>query len=857
MSEPKKTLHVDDLYEKWFLEYASYVNLDRAIPHIQDGLKPVQRRILHAMKEQDDGRYTKVANLIGQTMQYHPHGDASIGDALVKIGQKELMIDTQGNWGDVRTGDVAAAPRYIEARLTPFALHTAFHDANTEWQLSYDGRKREPVKLPVKFPLLLAHGAEGIGVGLRAYILPHNFMELCQASIAVIKGKKFELFPDFQTGGYIDVSNYQQGLQGGKVKCRAKIEKDGKNLKITSVPFSETTGSIIDSILSEIEKGRLKVKKVIDNTSSEVEIFVELHPGVSPDITIDALYAFTRCEVSLSPIGCCIIGDKPTFLGVDEMLKISTQNTVALLLEELNIQQRDLENKWHYLSLEKIFFEEKIYKELEKKHDTWEKVLTSIEKAFQPFIKKLKRQVTLEDYEKLTEKPVRRIYKLDLDDIQQKILKLEGDIKEVKSHIANIDDYAVDYFKNLMTKFGKGKERKSEIRKFEQIEVKNVAVNNQKLYANFKEGFIGHGLKKEEYICDCTDIDDILVIRRDGKMIITKIADKKFVGKDILHVGVWKKDDERTIYNLIYAEVKSNKNFVKRFNVTAITRDKEYEVAKGDNCKVLYLTVNPNGEAETVTVKLASSSKARIKIFDFDFSSVIVKGRSSLGNTLSTYPIHKIDLKKAGTSTLGGVKIWLDRDVGRVNKNRYGQYLGEFFAEDLILTLQKNGTYALQSYENIVRVDMDLLHSFEKFEPEKPISAVYYDGNSKNYYVKRFQIETREDGKQHSFISDHKDSKLIFASTSHNPIIQIEVLKGKSKEKLIYDLDLVEFIDVKGWKALGNRLTQYDFKGKLKDLSSYEAPLEIEVVEEDTEKKSNFDALPKPNFKDGVQGTLF
>jgi topoisomerase-4 subunit A len=514
-------------------------------------------------------RYTKVANLIGQTMQYHPHGDASIGDALVKIGQKELMIDTQGNWGDVRTGDVAAAPRYIEARLTPFALHTAFHDANTEWQLSYDGRKREPVKLPVKFPLLLAHGAEGIGVGLRAYILPHNFIELCQASIAVIKGKKFELFPDFQTGGYIDVSNYQQGLQGGKVKCRAKIEKDGKNLKITSVPFSETTGSIIDSILSEIEKGRLKVKKVIDNTSSEVEIFVELHPGVSPDITMDALYAFTRCEVSLSPIGCCIIGDKPTFLGVDEMLKISTQNTIALLLEELNIQQRDLENKWHYLSLEKIFFEEKIYKELEKKHETWEKVLTSIEKAFQPFIKKLKRHVTLEDYEKLTEKPVRRIYKLDLDDIQQKILKLEGEIKgNQEQNIANIDDYAVDYFKNLMTKFGKGKERKSEIRKFEQIEVKNVAVNNQKLYANFKEGFIGHGLKKDEYICDCTDIDDILVIRRDGKMIITKIADKKFVGKDILHVGVWKKDDERTIYNLIYAEVKSNKNFVKRFNVT-------------------------------------------------------------------------------------------------------------------------------------------------------------------------------------------------------------------------------------------------------------------------------------------------
>lgn len=857
MSDPNKTLHVDDLYEKWFLEYASYVNLDRAIPHIQDGLKPVQRRILHAMKEQDDGRYTKVANLIGQTMQYHPHGDASIGDALVKIGQKELMIDTQGNWGDVRTGDVAAAPRYIEARLTPFALFTAFHDENTEWQLSYDGRKREPVKLPIKFPLLLAHGAEGIGVGLRSYILPHNYIELCNASIAAIKGKKFELYPDFQTGGYIDVSNYQQGLQGGKVKCRAKIEKDGKNLVITSVPFSETTGSLIDSILAENEKGRIKIKKVIDNTSSEVEILLELQPGVSPDLTIDALYAFTKCEISLSPLGCCIVGDKPTFLGVDEMLRLSTENTVQLLLQELQIKKQELENKWHYFSLEKIFFEEKIYKELEKKHSDWDAVLKAIEKAFKPFLKNLKREVTNEDYEKLTEKPVRRIYKLDIDELQDKIKKLESELKEVKHHIAHIDDYAVEYFKTLITKFGKGKERKSEIRKFEQIEVKNVAVNNQKLYANFKEGFIGHGLKKEEFICDCTDMDDIIVIRKDGKMLVTRISDKKFVGKDILHVGVWKKDDERTIYNLIYAEAKSNKNFVKRFNVTGITRDKEYEIAKGEKCKVIYLTVNPNGEAEVVTIKLKDDSKARIKVFDFDFASVIVKGRSSLGNILSTYPIHKIDLKKAGTSTLGGVKLWLDKDVGRINKNRYGQYLGEFFAEDLILTLQKNGTYALQSYENIVRVDMDLLLAIEKFEADKPISAVYYDGNSKNYYVKRFLIETKEDGKVHNFMTDHKDSKLIFASTSDNPLIQIEIFKGKAKVKEILDIDLVEFIDVKGWKALGNRLTQYDFKGKLKDFSTYETPVEAEITEEKKEEKANFDELPKPNFKDGVQGTLF
>lgn len=858
MSESNKTLHVDDLYEKWFLEYASYVNLDRAIPHIQDGLKPVQRRILHAMKEQDDGRYTKVANLIGQTMQYHPHGDASIGDALVKIGQKELMIDTQGNWGDVRTGDVAAAPRYIEARLTPFALFAAFHDENTEWQLSYDGRKREPVKLPIKFPLLLAHGAEGIGVGLRSYILPHNYIELCQASIAIIKGKKFELYPDFQTGGYIDVSNYQQGMQGGKVKCRAKIEKDGKNLVITSVPFSETTGSLIDSILAENEKGRIKIKKVIDNTSSEVEILLELQSGVSPDLTIDALYAFTKCEISLSPLGCCIVGDKPTFLGVDEMLRISTKNTVQLLLQELQIKQKELENKWHYLSLEKIFFEEKIYKELEKKHDDWDAVLAAIEKAFKPFLKHLKRPVVREDYEKLTEKPVRRIYKLDIDELQDKIAKLEGELQEIKHHIAHIDDYAVEYFKTLISKFGKGKERKSEIRKFEQIEVKAVAVNNQKLYANYKEGFIGHGLKKEEFVCDCTDMDDIIVIRKDGKMIVTKIADKKFVGKDILYAGVWRKDDERTIYNLIYAEAKANKNFVKRFNVTGVTRDKEYEIAKGEKCKVLYLTINPNGEAEVITIKLKDDSKARIKIFDFDFSSVLVKGRSSLGNILSTYPIHKIELKKAGTSTLGGVKLWLDADVGRINKNRYGRYLGEFFAEDLLLTIQKNGTYALQSYENIVRVDMDLLLHIEKFDPNKPISAVYYDGNSKNYYVKRFLIETKEDGKVHSFITDHKDSKLLFGSVSSNPMIQVEVFKGKAKVKEILDIDLVEFIDVKGWKALGNRLTQYDFKGKLKDLSTYDTPVEAEpAIEEPQEKKPSFEELPKQNFKSGIQGELF
>lgn len=852
----KKTLHVDDLYEKWFLEYASYVNLDRAIPHIHDGLKPVQRRILHAMKEQDDGRYTKVANLIGQTMQYHPHGDASIGDALVKMGQKDLLIDTQGNWGDIRTGDVAAAPRYIEARLSPFALATSFNDENTEWQMSYDGRKREPILLPIKFPLLLAHGAEGIGVGLRTHILPHNFIELCEASIAIIKKKSFELYPDFQTGGLIDVSNYQQGLQGGKVKCRARIEKDDKHLKITSVPFSETTGSIIESILAEIDKGRVKIKKVIDNTSSEVEILLELHPGTSQELTIDALYAFTRCEITLSPIGCCIVDEKPIFISVHEMLRLSTENTVQLLHNELENDRKNLENKWHFLSLEKIFFEKKIYQELEKKHSTWDAVIDAIEVAFKPYLKKLKRPVLREDYEKLTEKPVRRIYKLDLDDLQNKIAKLEEEIAQIEHHIANLNAYAVDYFKGLITKFGKGKERKSEIRKFEQIEVKVVAANNQKLYVNYKEGFVGYGIKKEEYVMDCTDIDDIIVIRKDAKMMVSKISDKKFMGKDILYAGVWKRDDERTIYNLIYADVKGNKNYVKRFNVTGITRDKEYDLGKGATNKVIYLSTNPNGEAEVVQIKLNASSSARIKVFDFDFSSVLVKNRGSQGNILTTYPIHKIELKKAGTSTLGGVKQWLDKDTGRINKNRYGQYLGEFFADDMVLILHRDGSYLLQNHASIVKVDMEQMVHIERFHAEAPISAVYYDGVSKNWFVKRFLIETKPDTKSHSYISDHADSKLLYATTAANPLIEIEIYKGKAKTKEITPIDFVEFIDVKGWKAQGNRLTQFEFRGKWKDLTQYEI-VEESVAEEEDKKKDDSPPDDFPKFSEGIQGNLF
>lgn len=813
-------LHIDDLYEKWFLEYASYVNLDRAIPYIHDGFKPVQRRILHAMKEQDDGRFTKVANLIGQTMQYHPHGDASIGDALVKLGQKDLLIETQGNWGDTRTGDVSAAPRYIEARLSKFALHTCYNDENTEWQLSYDGRKREPILLPVKFPLLLAQGAEGIGVGIRTNILPHNFIELCKASIKIIKKRPFELYPDFQNGGYIDVSNYQKGKQGGKIKSRAIIEKQDKSLVIKTIPYSETTSSVIDSILNEVDKGRVKIKKVIDNTSDQVEIILQIANNVSMDMTIDALYAFTKCEVTISPIGCCIIDQKPEFMGVDEMLKISTFNTRELLENELQIKKTNLENRWHFLSLEKIFFEEKIYKELEKKHASWDVVIDKIEEAFVPFLGKLKREVLREDYEKLTEKPVRRIYKLDIDELNTKILKIEDDISEIDFNINNIDDYTIDYFNQLIEKFGKGKERKSEIRVFESIKVKEVVVKNQKLYASFKEGFVGTGIKKEEYISDCTDIDDIIAFRKDGTMVVSKVSDKKFLGKDLIHVGIWKKKDERTTYNMIYVNPKAKKNYVKRFHVKSITRDKEYKIAKIEGAKVLYFTANPNGEAELVKVKLSSSCKARNKIFDFDFKEVAIKGKESQGNIITTYPILNVNLLQKGISTLGGIKYWLDKDIGRLNKDERGEYLGEYFAEDSILVLYKNGSYILTPHAEVVKIDMEGLLLIQKFDIQKPISAVYQDGESKNYYVKRFVIETKPDGKQYFFISDHQKSKLVFVSLKPNPVIQINILKGKKKEKDIEEVNLVEFIDIKGWKSQGNRLTHHQFTGKYEELES-------------------------------------
>lgn len=859
--------HVDTLYKKWFLEYASYVVLERAIPALYDGLKPVQRRILHAMKEQDDGRFTKVANLIGQTMQYHPHGDASIGDALVNLGQKELLIETQGNWGDIRTGDSAAAPRYIEARLSKFALFACFHDQNTEWQLSYDGRKREPVFLPIKFPLLLSDGVEGIAVGMSTKILPHNFIELCEASIKCIKNQPFELYPDFLQGGIIDVSNYNQGNRGGKIRCRAKIEKvDTKNIKITSVPYGVTTEKLIESILAENSKGRIKIKKVNDNTASDVEINIELVPGTSVDHTIDTLYAFTQCEVSISPLGCCIIDNKPMFLGVDELLRLSTQNTIRLLQSELNIKKKDLEDRWHFLSLEKIFFEEQIYKELEKKHETWDIVLLQIEKAFEPFLGVFKRNVTKADYEKLTEKPVRRIYKLDIDDLKSKILKIEEEIVQIQHHLDHIDKYAIDYFKTLIEKFGKGRERRTEIKPFEKIEVKQVVLNNQKLYVNYKDGFIGHGLKKEEFVCDCTDIDDIIVIRKDGKMMVSRITEKKFVGKDILYCGVWKKDDERTVYNLIYLDPKSGKNYVKRFQVLAITRDKEYDITNGNACSILYLSANPNGEAEIVNVKLSPSCKARVKIFDFDFKTVLIKGRNSQGNILSTYPILKVLMKKKGTSTLGGTHLWVHNETGRINKNQEGRYIGEYLSEDQFLVIYNNGTYYLGNLENTLKVDIERLVHIQKMDENIVLSAVYFDGASQNYYVKRFQIEVKTDLKEHCFISEHDKSKMIIASTANNPIIQFEVLKGKSKEVVEEIVDLSEFIDIKGWKSLGNRLTQFPLKGSISLQTphlelQYEIPVKPEKEQptlEEVEKQVKDFQIDKSDLtQGGIQSTLF
>jgi topoisomerase-4 subunit A len=799
---------VSGQYKTWFLDYASYVILERAVPALEDGLKPVQRRILHAMKEMDDGRFNKVANIIGQSMQYHPHGDVSIGDALVNMGQKNLLIETQGNWGDVRTGDEAAAPRYIEARLSKLALEVAFNNKTTEWQLSYDGRKNEPVTLPMKFPLLLAHGAEGIAVGLATKILPHNFCELIEASIKYLRGKRFELFPDFATGGMVDVTNYNEGMRGGKIRVRAKIEElDKRNLVIRDVPYGITTTQLIDSIIKANDNGKIKIKKVTDNTAAEVEIAIELAQGISTDITIDALYAFTDCEISISPNACVIVAHKPSFLGVHELLKIAADNTKELLKRELEIKLAELHEKWHYTSLEKIFFEEKIYKELEKKHATWDKVLLAIDKAFDPFKKKLKREITRDDIIKLTEKPVRRIYKLDIDELNDQIKNLEADIKQVMYDLEHLIDYAVAYYEGLLKKYGKYNERKTEIKLFDTIQAKNVAIANTKIFVNRAEGFIGTGLKKDELIDEVSDLDDIIAFTKSGKMKVVKVADKTFVGKDIIHVDVFKKNDERTTYNMIYFDGKQ-KSFAKRFNVTGVTRDKEYDVAKGEErTRVHYLSVNPNGEAEVIRIILSPNCSARNKEFDFSFEELDIKGRSSLGNQVTKYPVKSVRLKEKGKSTLDGRRLWFDDTFGRLNTEEKGRLLGNFDGDDRILVIDHNGNYEIVDQELTQRFDVGNIALIEKFTPEKIVTAVYLDKDKLQYNVKRFKIETTTLHNKFLFIKEGEGNKLVKVSTEEEPVLAMQSGKGSQVRKAKVKLSKV--VDVMGWRAVGAKLTDF------------------------------------------------
>jgi topoisomerase-4 subunit A len=801
---------INGQYKTWFLDYASYVILERAVPAVEDGLKPVQRRILHAMKEMDDGRYNKVANVIGQTMQYHPHGDASIGDALVNMGQKDLLIDTQGNWGDVRTGDDAAAARYIEGRLSKFALEVLFNPKTTEWQLSYDGRKNEPVTLPVKFPLLLAHGAEGIAVGLATKVLPHNFCELCDASIKYLKGRKFELYPDFLTGAMIDVTDYNEGRRGGKVKVRAHIEElDKKTLLIKSVPFGVTTSGLIDSIVKANDQGKIKIKKVTDNTAAEVEIQVDLAPGISPDITIDALYKFTDCEISVSPNTCVIIDNKPHFVSVNELLRVSTDKTKGLLGRELEIKLGELQEKWHYTSLEKIFFEEKIYKELEKKYDTWDKVIEAIGKAFLPFTKNLRREVTREDILKLTEKPVRRIYRLDIDELNAQIKNLEVEIKQVKHDLANLNDFAIAYFEGLLKKYGKGKERRSEIKLFEVIEAKHVAIANTRLYINRIEGFIGTSLKKDEFLVECSDLDDIIAFTKRGIMKIVKVQDKVFIGKDILYAAVFRKGDERTTYNMLYTDGESGIAFAKRFNVTGITRDKEYDLTKGtDKSKVQYFSANPNGEAEVVRVILSPNCTARNKEFEFFFEELEIKSRNSIGNQVTKYPVRTVKFKEAGTATLGSIKLWFDDKFGRLNHEGKGQELGDFDAEDRILVINNDGTYEITDQELTQRFKPEEVLLVEKFDPDHIITAVYLDNDKGQYNVKRFRIETTTLKTKFMFIKEGKGNILEAVSTEEEPVLLIH--QGKGAQARTSKFKVAKMVDVMGWKAVGAKLIDFN-----------------------------------------------
>lgn len=822
----ENVIQVSGMYQEWFLDYASYVILERAVPHLNDGLKPVQRRILHSMKELDDGRYHKVANLIGNTMKYHPHGDASIGDAMVQIGQKDLLIDCQGNWGNIYTGDRAAAPRYIEARLTKFALDVVFNAKTTTWLSSYDGRNQEPETLPIKFPLLLAQGVEGIAVGLACKTLPHNFNELIDGSIAILKEKKTNILPDFPTGGLADFSGYNEGLRGSRVKIRARIvAEDKKTLKVTELPFGVTTDKLIESILKANSKNKIKVRQIEDNTAENVEILIHLPAGVSPDKTIDALYAFTDCEISISPNSTVIHEDKPKFIGVNELLEISTHNTVDLLRRELEIRKGELEDQWHFSSLEKIFIENKIYVKL---HGLgYEEALDSTLQLLQPFVKHLLRPVTADDVVRLLEIRMRRITKHDADKADEKLLALEDELRKVKYNLEHLIEFAIEYFKEIKRKYGEGRDRKTEIRSFESIDAAEVAINNVKLYLNKEEGFIGHGLKRGEgdFVCDCSDIDDIIVFREDGKMLVTKITQKAFVGKNVIYAGVWKKDDKRTIYNLIYQDGKTGPAMMKRFPVTSITRDKEYDLTKGTaGSKILWFTANSNGEAETILVKLRPKPGVRKLKFEIEFSELAIKGRAALGNRVTKYPIAKIELKEKGVSTLSARKIWFDDTVQRLNAEGRGDYLGEFKPTDKILTIMQTGEYHLTGFDLFTKFDENMI-VIEKWNPKKPVSAIYFDGDKKQYNVKRFLIEPSLN--KVSFISEHPDSFLEVVSTDWKPQIQLNFAKDKGIERASEVINLENFIAIKGLKAIGNRLTTY----KVKNIDLLE-PLPYEEIEE-------------------------
>jgi topoisomerase-4 subunit A len=857
-SELHEKLPISGLYESWFLDYASYVILERAVPAIEDGLKPVQRRIMHALNEMDDGRFNKVANVVGSSMQYHPHGDASIYDAIVNIGQKELLFDTQGNWGDIRTGDGAAAGRYIEVRLSKFSREIVFNDNTTEWQLSYDGRKREPVTLPVKFPLLLSLGVEGIAVGLSTKILPHNFCELIDASINILQGKDVVIYPDFLTGGQIDISNYNDGHRGGKVRVRAKIEEeDKKMLVIRDIPFGTTTTSLIESIVKANDGGKIKIRKVVDNTAADVEIQVHLAPGVSPDITMDALYAFTECEVSISPNACIIIADKPHFVGVTEILKYNTQQTVHLLQRELEIKRLALLEKILYGSLEKIFIENRIYRDIEE-CETFEAVIRTIDKGLDPYKPQFYREITDDDIVELTEIRIKRISKYDGYKADELMRKWQDELAETEDNLAHITRFAIDYFKDLLKKYGKGRERRTEIRAFNQISANIVAANNQKLYVNRAEGFVGYGLKKDEYVMDCSDIDDIIVFKADGKCVVVKAQDKIFVGKDIIYCAVFVKNDERKVYNLVYVDGKTGVSYIKRCQITAVTRDREYDLTQGTpKSKITYFTANENGEAEIITVNLQAQSKAKVKQFDFNFADLLIKNRSAMGNILTKYPVRKITMKQAGRSTLGGVDMWFDPIIGRLNRDERGEYLGNFGASDSILVIYKDGTYELTNFDLTNHYVSNEVVLVKKFDPKLAVTAVYYDGGQKHHFIKRFNIETTSLDKKFLFISDAKNSKLLLASTDKHPRMEISLPKTADSERKSNEYLIEELVDVRGWKAMGNKLP-YD---KFKEIRWMEplpeqqeegtSPVEMEVIsdensetEETNDTSNDIDSLP-------------